>query len=111
MERRLRQTLDAAGGRYDLAIRVSGESFLVPPGVVSDVLSQAIERVLGRRPELSTTGGTSDARFIHRACPCAEFGLLNATAHKIDEQAAVADIESLRDIYRTALELYFDGAA
>ena len=62
----LRQMLDRAGGRYDLQIKVSGESFLVPPGEVSDILGTAIERVTGAKPELSTTGGTSDARFIHR---------------------------------------------
>jgi succinyl-diaminopimelate desuccinylase len=107
VERWLRDRLDKAGGRYELQIRVSGESFLVPPGTVSDVLSQAIERVVGRRPVLSTTGGTSDARFIHRVCPCAEFGLLNLTAHKVDEHVAVADLAALAAIYRAALELYF----
>ncbi len=107
IERWLRQKLDQAGGRYELQIKVSGESFLVPPGAVSDVLAAAIERVVGRRPVLSTTGGTSDARFIHRFCPCAEFGLLNLTAHKVDEHVAVADLANLAAIYRTALELYF----
>jgi succinyl-diaminopimelate desuccinylase len=111
VERWLRARLDAAGGRYELAIKVSGESFLVPPGPVSAILADAIERVLHRRPVFSTTGGTSDARFIHSFCPCAEFGLLNATAHKVDEQADVADIAALCDIYRTALELYFDRGA
>jgi len=107
VERWLRERLDAAGGRYELRIKVSGESFLVPPGEVSDTLSAAIERVLGRRPALSTTGGTSDARFIHRFCPCAEFGLPNFTAHKVDECIAIADLAALAAIYRTALELYF----
>jgi succinyl-diaminopimelate desuccinylase len=107
VERWLRERLDRAGGRYELQLKVSGESFLVPPGEVSDVLADAIERVLGRRPELSTTGGTSDARFIHRVCPCAEFGLLNLTAHKVDECIAIADLANLAAIYRTALELYF----
>jgi succinyl-diaminopimelate desuccinylase len=107
IEKWLRQRLDAAGGRYDLTIKVSGESFLVPPGEVSGLLAAAIERVTGRRPELSTTGGTSDARFIHRFCPLAEFGLLNLTAHKVDEHVAVADIAALAAIYRTVIELYF----
>jgi succinyl-diaminopimelate desuccinylase len=110
VERWLRQHLDEGGGRYDLAVRVSGESFLVPPGEVSQILATAIGRVTGRSPELSTTGGTSDARFIHRACPCAEFGLLNLTAHKVDESVPVADLTSLAAIYRTALELFFAGA-
>lgn len=106
----LREKFDAVGGRYDLAIRVSGESFLTPPGAVSDILATAIERTLGRKPELSTTGGTSDARFIHAFCPIAEFGLVGLTMHKVDERATVADIQALTAIYRTALDLYFAKA-
>ncbi len=103
----LREKFDAVGGRYDLAIRVSGESFLTPPGAVSDILSTAIERTLGRKPELSTTGGTSDARFIHAFCPIAEFGLVGLTMHKVDERVDVADLTALTAIYRTVLDLYF----
>jgi succinyl-diaminopimelate desuccinylase len=103
----LRGRFDAIGGRYDLAIRVSGESFLTPPGAVSDILASAIEQRVGRRPELSTTGGTSDARFIHEFCPIAEFGLVGLTMHKVDERVAVADLAALTDIYRTVLDLYF----
>jgi succinyl-diaminopimelate desuccinylase len=110
LERWLRETLDAVGGRYDLQIQVSGESFLVPPGEVSDLLAGAIERVTGRRPELSTTGGTSDARFIHRYCPLAEFGLVGLTMHKVDEHVPVADILALTEIYHTVLDLYFPAA-
>jgi succinyl-diaminopimelate desuccinylase len=103
----LKARLDAAGGRYDLDIRVSGESFLVPPGEASSLLATAIERVTGLKPELSTAGGTSDARFIHRFCPVAEFGLVNRTMHKVDENVALADLAALTEIYRTALALYF----
>jgi succinyl-diaminopimelate desuccinylase len=103
----LRARFDAIGGRYDLAVRVSGESFLTPPGAVSDILSAAIEQRVGRTPELSTTGGTSDARFIHEFCPIAEFGLVGLTMHKVDERVAVADLAALADIYRTVLDLYF----
>jgi succinyl-diaminopimelate desuccinylase len=103
----LRDKFDAVGGRYDLAIRVSGESFLTPPGPVSDILSTAIERTLGRKPELSTTGGTSDARFIHSFCPIAEFGLVGLTMHKVDERVDVADLTALTAIYKTVLDLYF----
>ncbi len=103
----LQQKLDAFGGRYALDIHVSGESFLVPPGEVSDILSVAIGRVTGRKPELSTTGGTSDARFIHRHCPLAEFGLVGLTMHKVDERVALADMAALTEIYGTVLELYF----
>jgi succinyl-diaminopimelate desuccinylase len=98
---------DAVGGRYTVEYHVSGESFLVPPGEVSDLLSRAIEQVTGRRPELSTTGGTSDARFIHHHCPLAEFGLVGLTMHKADERVPLDDLARLTDIYHTVLELYF----
>jgi succinyl-diaminopimelate desuccinylase len=103
----LKERLDAAGGRYDLDIRVSGESFLTPPGAVSETLAAAIAATVGRAPELSTTGGTSDARFIHSVCPVAEFGLVGLTMHKADEQVDLADIAALTDIYTKVLELYF----
>ena len=110
LETWMRQKLDAAGGRYELEIKVSGESFLTPPGEVSDVLARAIAKVNGQKPDLSTTGGTSDARFIHHFCPVAEFGLVGQTMHKVDERAPVADLVTLTDIYRTMLELYFANA-
>jgi len=108
----LRQRLDAAidtsrGAAYELSVRVSGESFLCPPGPLSDLVCDAAERVTGRRPELGTTGGTSDARFIKDYCPVAELGLLNATAHKVDEQVPVTDLQNLHAIYRAVLEGYF----
>jgi succinyl-diaminopimelate desuccinylase len=103
----LHEKFDAVGGRYELAVRVSGESFLTPPGPVSEILTQAIAKVSGRTPELSTTGGTSDARFIHSFCPVAEFGLVGLTMHKVDERVDLADIAALTEIYRTVLDLYF----
>ena len=102
--------LAAAGGNRDLKVHVSGESFLTPPGAVSDILTRAIKQVTGRTPELSTTGGTSDARFIHRFCPVAEFGLVGLTMHKVDERVPVADLTALTDIYRAVLDLYFPAA-
>ncbi|HYL34016.1 MAG TPA: succinyl-diaminopimelate desuccinylase [Stellaceae bacterium] len=107
MESWLRQQLDGVGGKYELTIQVSGESFLVPPGEVSDKLTQAIQSVTGRRPELSTGGGTSDARFIQRYCPVAEFGLVGESAHKVNERTSINDIEALAKIYLSFLELYF----
>ena len=79
--------------------RVSGEAFVTEPGYLSTVISDAIETRLGARPELSTTGGTSDARFLHRLCPVVEFGLTNATMHKLDEAVAIDDLYVLTDIY------------
>jgi succinyl-diaminopimelate desuccinylase len=110
LETLMRERLDRIGGRYDLKIRVSGESFLTPPGAVSDLLAEAIHRVARRRPELSTTGGTSDARFIRAFCPVAEFGLVSLTMHKVDERVPVADITQLAEVYRTVLDLYFSNA-
>jgi succinyl-diaminopimelate desuccinylase len=101
------ERLDAVGGHYALEVTVSGESFLVPPGIVSDPLAEAIRRVTGRAPELSTTGGTSDARFIHAYCPVAEFGLVGQTMHKADERVELADLAALTEIYRTFLDLFF----
>jgi succinyl-diaminopimelate desuccinylase len=102
--------LAAAGGNRELKVQVSGESFLTPPGAVSEILSRAIRQVTGRTPELSTTGGTSDARFIHRHCPVAEFGLVGLTMHKVDERVPVGDLAALTDIYRAVLDLYFPAA-
>jgi succinyl-diaminopimelate desuccinylase len=104
------ERLARAGGEYQLAWEVSGESFLVPPGRVSDCLSAAIGAVTGRTPELSTTGGTSDARFIQAYCPVAEFGLVGQTMHKADERVEVADIGQLTAIYETFLDRFFGGA-
>jgi succinyl-diaminopimelate desuccinylase len=98
------------GGNYRLAWEVSGESFLVPPGPVSDGLAAAIGAVTGRAPELSTTGGTSDARFIQAYCPVAEFGLVGLTMHKTDERVAVGDITRLAEIYKTFLDRFFAAA-
>ena len=103
---------EPAGGKsaaagYDLKIHVSGESFLTPPGPLSDIIADAVSAELGVRPELSTTGGTSDARFIKDYCPVAEFGLVGQTMHKADERMAVADLEALTRIYRGVLERVF----
>jgi len=89
---------------------VSGEAFLTPPGEFSDLLAAAIEAETGTVPELSTTGGTSDARFLKDLCPVIEFGLLNATMHKRDEAVAVADLEVLARIYARALRAALDNA-
>jgi succinyl-diaminopimelate desuccinylase len=102
--------LALVGGRYRLAWEVSGESFLVPPGPVSECLSAAISAVTGRTPELSTTGGTSDARFIHAYCPVAEFGLVGLTMHKTDERVEIADIARLTAIYEAFIERFFKPA-
>ncbi|WP_277978672.1 succinyl-diaminopimelate desuccinylase [Sphingomonas phyllosphaerae] len=89
--------------------RVSGEAFLTAPGALSALVSSAILEVTGRTPELSTTGGTSDARFLRALCPVVEFGLLNATMHKPDEAVTLDDLAQLTDIYERTIERAFAG--
>jgi succinyl-diaminopimelate desuccinylase len=103
----LRQQCDAVGGTYDLSFHLSAEPFLTTPGPFIDLIAQAVTEVTGRRPALTTTGGTSDARFIHHHCPVAEFGLISESMHKVDEQASVRDIEQLAAVYARILEIYF----
>jgi succinyl-diaminopimelate desuccinylase len=106
----VKDALDSVDKNYKLTWEVSGESFLVPPGKVSDCLSGAIRDVTGVDTELSTTGGTSDARFIQAYCPVAEFGLVGQTMHKIDERVELADITRLVAIYRGFLDRFFGNA-
>lgn len=103
----LHERCRAMGGQYDLDIRISGEAFLTPPGDFSTLMSRVVRDVTGVEPELSTSGGTSDARFIKNFCPVAEFGLTGQTMHKVDERIAVADIRALADIYSAILDGYF----
>lgn len=104
LENWIRGILAEVGGDYDCTIEVSGESFLTQPGLLSDAVADAAEAVTGRHPELSTTGGTSDARFIKNFCPVLEFGLVAQTMHKVDEHVQVADMHALTDIYGRVLE-------
>ena len=94
-------------GQIDLVTRISGESFLTQPCKLTDVMQDAVEAVIGRRPELSTSGGTSDARFITNYAPVAEFGLVGATMHQVNERVDVADITTLTAIYKDVLKRYF----
>ncbi len=87
--------------------RISGEAFLTPPGPLYDVIVAAIEEETGQKPELSTSGGTSDGRFLIQLCPVVDFGLPNATMHKVGECAAVADIEALSRIYERIVRKVF----
>ncbi len=95
------------GVTIDTRIKISGESFLTPPGPLSDLVSGAIEAETGIIPELSTTGGTSDARFVKNHCPVVEFGLVGRTMHQVDECVEVAQIEQLKAIYTRILGDYF----
>jgi len=103
----VRAEVAANSGAVEMAISISGEAFLTPPGDLSALVAGAVETVTGRVPELSTTGGTSDARFIKDHCPVVELGLINETAHKVDENARLGDIRALADIYAAILAGYF----
>jgi succinyl-diaminopimelate desuccinylase len=105
LKARVHAVLDRHGIDYDLAWTLGGETFLTPPGSLSEALSTAIQAETGVTPSLSTTGGTSDGRFIARICPqVVEFGPINASIHKIDENVRADDIERLKRIYRRTLE-------
>ena len=105
LKNRVHALLDSHGLTYELAWTLGGEPFLTPVGELSKALADAIEAQTGITPELSTTGGTSDGRFIAKICPqVVEFGPVNASIHKIDECVDVASIEVLKNIYRDTLE-------
>ena len=90
-----------------MQVKVSGESFLTPPGPLSDLVAGAVKAETGVSPVLSTTGGTSDARFVKDHCPVVEFGLVGQTMHQVDERVEVAQIHQLKAIYARILRDYF----
>jgi succinyl-diaminopimelate desuccinylase len=95
----VRRTAESVAPGTIVEARISGEAFLTPPGPIYDIVRDAIEAETGVAPELSTSGGTSDGRFLIKLCPVVDFGLPNATMHKLDEAAAVEDIRKLQAIY------------
>lgn len=107
----LRSKLDGVaqqtGVQFDMSVQVSGESFVTPPGALSDLVARAVQAETGVVPELSTSGGTSDARFIKAHCPVVEFGLVGQSMHKVDEHVALSDIHALKAIYGRILADWF----
>ncbi|PWE32676.1 succinyl-diaminopimelate desuccinylase [Maritimibacter sp. 55A14] len=101
---------DGTGVEIGMEVKVSGESFLTPPGPLSDLVARAVEAETGLVPALSTSGGTSDARFVKDHCPVVEFGLVGRTMHQVDERVEVAQIEALKAIYARILAGYFAQA-
>ncbi|MDX8350092.1 succinyl-diaminopimelate desuccinylase [Cognatiyoonia sp. IB215446] len=95
------------GVRVEMRVKISGESFVTPPGDLSDLIASAVEAETGRKPELSTSGGTSDARFVKDHCPVVEFGLVGKTMHQVDERVAVEHVHQLKAIYTHILREYF----
>ncbi len=104
---KVRRALDDTPFSHDLQFSLSGESFVTGPGALPDNMAAAIRKVTGLEPELSTSGGTSDARFIKNYCPVIEFGLLNRTIHQVDEQVPLDHLETLTQIYGSFLENCF----
>ena len=98
------RTAKAIDPTCEVRARISGEAFLTPPGRLYDLVTKAIEEECGIRPELSTGGGTSDGRFLIQLCPVVDFGLPNATMHKVGEGAGIEDIRALARIYRHVFE-------
>ncbi|MTD95183.1 succinyl-diaminopimelate desuccinylase [Hyphomicrobium sp. xq] len=114
LEAHLREACDAAaaelGARYTLTYSGTGDVFVTEPGPLVETMQAAVQEVTGKTPKLSTTGGTSDARFIKDHCPVIELGLLNETIHQVDERVPVSDLETLTRIYDRFLALYFARA-
>ncbi|MDS9946902.1 MAG: succinyl-diaminopimelate desuccinylase [Planktomarina sp.] len=95
------------GVEIKMQVRISGESFFTPPGELSNLVARAIQVETNRVPEMSTSGGTSDARFVKHHCPVVEFGLVGKTMHQVDERVEVAQIHQLKSIYSRILCDYF----
>ena len=107
LEERAAAIADSFGVQIDLSVKISGESFITPPGALSDMVSKAVAAETGVNPELSTSGGTSDARFVKNHCPVVEFGLVGQSMHAVDENVEVAQIHQLKAIYTRILKDYF----
>ena len=95
------------GTRTEVTSHVSGESFVTPPGPLSELVANAVEAVAGVRPVMSTGGGTSDARFVKDHCPVVEFGLVGRTMHQVDERVPVDDVHRLKAVYARILDDWF----
>ena len=109
LEKWLRERLDlASAGTYRLELQWSGPAFLTEPGRLTEVVSRAVADVTGRQPEASTSGGTSDARFIQSVCPVVEFGGVGKTMHQVNEHIQIEDLRALADVYEQVLGLFFE---
>ena len=107
LDAKLREILDNMGVSYELETRSNSPSFLTQPGAWSDTVSGAIADITGKAPALTTSGGTSDARFIQNYCPVVEFGLINQTMHQTDEHTDIKHLDQLVEIYTNILKRYF----
>ena len=104
-----KRAADGFKGKVTVTPAISGEAFLTERGGFTDLVAAAVADVTGEAPELSTSGGTSDARFIRALCPVIEVGLVGKTMHQVDERAPVAEIAALQQVYARIIERYFAG--
>ncbi|WP_417279543.1 succinyl-diaminopimelate desuccinylase [Celeribacter sp.] len=107
MRAKAKTATERTGIEIDVEFQISGESFLTPPGAFVDMVANAVAKETGVTPILSTTGGTSDARFIKNHCPVVEFGLVGKTMHKVDEHVEVEHINALKTVYSRLMRDYF----
>jgi succinyl-diaminopimelate desuccinylase len=111
IESECREAAEGFSGRVEALCKISGEAFLTEPGAFTDVIVAAVGDATGRVPELSTTGGTSDARFIRSLCPVVEFGLVGSTMHQVDERVPVEEVRHLANAYEALINRYFAAFA
>lgn len=111
IEAECREAAEGFSGRVEALCKISGEAFLTAPGAFTDVIVAAVGDATGRVPELSTTGGTSDARFIRSLCPVVEFGLVGSTMHQVDERVPVEEVRQLANAYEALINRYFAAFA
>jgi len=109
IEQECREAAEGFSGRVEALCKISGEAFLTQPGAFTDVIVGAVGDATGRVPELSTTGGTSDARFIRALCPVVEFGLVGSTMHQVDERVPVEEVRQLAGAYTALIRRYFEA--
>ena len=103
----LKKVCNKTKSKYKIDYTVSGEAFLTKPNSTTFMIRNVIKKVTKIKPKLSTTGGTSDARFIRKIAPCLEFGLVGKTMHKVDEAVSLSDLKKLSLIYSKVLKNYF----
>jgi succinyl-diaminopimelate desuccinylase len=107
LEQQAKEIREKFGVQIEVEVKISGESFITPPGPLSDMVSNAVAAETGVTPTLSTSGGTSDARFVKAHCPVVEFGLVGQSMHQVDEHVRVEHIHQLKAIYGRILKDYF----
>ncbi len=107
LQEKVRAVLDSTGKAYDIRFSTGAHGFLTQPGEWTALVAQAVEKITGHKPALTTGGGTSDARFVAKYCPVVEFGMVNNSIHQVDEYCTLAQLEKCTTVYREILKQYF----